>query len=178
MPAGLKSVPGTPNNWDQIYRQHHPRIVRLCRMMLSDASEAEESAQEVFVKALEHYRAEGAPNNWAAWLTRVAANACHDRRRSGWWRWWFRRVDEFREADHPSPGIDAERQALGREQQRRIWGEFRRLPERQRQTFMLRYIEGYTTTETAELLQLDSGTVKRHLFRAVQRLRIALRENS
>ena len=86
MSARLKAVPGTPNNWDRVYRDHYPRVLRLCRMMLSDANEAEESAQEVFVKAMEHYRVDGAPDNWEAWLTRVAVNACRDRRRSGWWR--------------------------------------------------------------------------------------------
>src|SRR5579883_2115730 len=164
MPARLKSVPGTPNNWEQVYREHHPRVSRLCHMMLSDAHEAEETAQEVFVKALEHYRGDGAPDNWAAWLTRVAANACHDRRRSGWWRWWFRRVDEFRETEHSGIGTDAERQTQRREQSRIIWSEFRRLPERQRQAFLLRYVEGYTTSQVAEMLEIDSGTVKRHLF--------------
>ncbi len=77
--AHLKSVPSTPNNWDQIYREHYPRIARLCRMMLTDDDDARETAQEVFIKALEYYRSDHAPNNWAAWLTRVAVNACHDR---------------------------------------------------------------------------------------------------
>lgn len=176
MRAHLKSVPSTPNNWDQIYREHHPRITRLCRMMLTDDDEARETAQEVFVKALEHFRSAGAPNNWTAWLTRVAVNACHDRRRSGWWKWWYRRVDEFDDAEHTSPAIGAERQAQGRETSRIIWTEFRKLPPRQREVFILRYVEEYTTAEVAELLHLDSGTVKRHLFRAVQRLRIALKD--
>jgi len=177
MRAHLKSVLSTPNNWDQIYREHHPRILRLCRMMLSDDDDARETAQEVFIKALEHYRSDGAPNNWAAWIKRVAVNACHDRRRSGWWKWWYRRVDEFRDTDHPSPAIGAERQAQGREMSRLVWTEFRKLPARQREVFTLRHIEEYTTSEVAELLQLDSGTVKRHLFRAVQRLRAVLKDH-
>jgi RNA polymerase sigma-70 factor (ECF subfamily) len=178
MRAHLKSVPSTPNNWDQVYRDHHPRIARLCRMMLSDDDEAQETAQEVFVRALDHYRADGAPDSWAAWLTRVAVNACHDRRRSGWWRWWYRRVDEFQDSDHQSPAPGAERVALGRELYRVVWSEFRKLPARQREVFILRHIEEYTTGEVAELLQLDPGTVKRHLFRAVQRLRAALKDHA
>lgn len=176
MRAHLKSVPSTPNNWDEIYREHHPRVTRLCQMMLSNRDEAQETAQEVFVKALEHYRSDGAPNNWAAWLTRVAVNTCHDRLRSGWWKWWHRRVDEFRDTEHHSPAIGAERRVQGREVSRMIWNEFRKLPQRQREVFTLRYVEEYTTSEVAELLQLDPGTVKRHLFRAVQRLRTGLKE--
>jgi RNA polymerase sigma-70 factor (ECF subfamily) len=167
-----------PNDWEEIYREHYQRVTRLCRMMLADAHEAKESAQEVFVRALEHYRSTGAPNNWAAWLTRVAVNACHDRRRSGWWKWWFGRVDEFRDSDHKSSTVDAERQTQGREQYRIIWHEFRKLPSRQQQIFILRYVEGYTTAEAANLLQIESGTVKRHLFRAVQRLRTVLKEDA
>jgi RNA polymerase sigma factor (sigma-70 family) len=178
MRAHPKSVPSTPNNWDQIYREHHPRITRLCRMMLADVEEARETAQEVFVKALEHYRSHGAPNNWAAWITRVAVNTCHDRRRSGWWKWWYRRVDEFRDTEHHSPAIGAELQAQGREMYRIIWTEFRKLPARQREVLVLRYVEEYTTSEVAELLHLAPGTIKRHLFRAVQRLRTALKDKA
>ncbi len=61
--------------------------------------------------------------------------------------------------------------AVGRE---RIGRVFRQLPARQREAVVLRYVEGWSTREVADELGVTTGSVKRHLFRAVQRLRAAL----
>jgi RNA polymerase sigma-70 factor (ECF subfamily) len=74
-------------------------------------------------------------------------------------------------AADPSP---ADR-ALSEETRRRIWLAFRKLPERQREVFVLRYIEDLSTAEAAATLGLSPGSVKRHLFRAIHRLRESLR---
>jgi RNA polymerase sigma factor (sigma-70 family) len=75
--------------YDELYRAHHARIVRLCRLLLKDAQEAEEAAQEVFLKLVQASKVQNPSSAWAAWLTRVAVNACRDRQRS-WWRRWLR----------------------------------------------------------------------------------------
>ena len=83
-------------------------------------------------------------------------------------RRWSDRIEEVRvAAADPSP-VD---RVLNEETRRRIWLAFRKLPERQRQVFVLRYIEDLPTAEVAAALGLSPGSVKRHLFRAVRRLR-------
>ena len=70
--------------------------------------------------------------DWSAWLTRVAVNACRDRRRSGWWRWWRERgveIDDRRVRSVRTP----EDELIGRETQARIWSAYGRLPARQRE---------------------------------------------
>ncbi|HVN86134.1 MAG TPA: RNA polymerase sigma factor [Candidatus Binatia bacterium] len=161
-------------DYDRLYQTEHARVLRLCRLLLSDANEAEDVTQEVFLKLFQAVEA-GDSFAWAPWLTRVAVNACHDRRRSGWWKWWRREHQEFEEAQFSNPGFTPEQHAINNQQRRDIWIALRALSERQREVFVLRQLEGWSTEEVAESLGLSPGSVKRHLFRAVHSLRTALR---
>jgi RNA polymerase sigma-70 factor (ECF subfamily) len=133
----------------------------------------------VFIKLLQASQTETRAMAWGPWLTRVAVNACHDRRRSGWWKWW-RAPRQRANADVPSV-LDApshtptpEEEALSREAHGRIWQVFRELPSRQQEVFVLRYLEGWSTDAVADALGLSAGSVKQHLFRAVHRLRAVI----
>ncbi|MGE4093952.1 MAG: RNA polymerase sigma factor [Candidatus Binatia bacterium] len=160
--------------YEDLYRAHYPRIVRLCRLLLRDVGEAEEVAQEVFVKLLRVSSGLSQSLAWEAWLTRVAVNACRDRQRNWWWR--RRREDtmDWQELQLPSLAPTPEETTLSREQRERIWQSLRHLSARQREIFVLRYVEGWSGDEVADLLGVTSGSVKRHLFRAVQLMRQAL----
>jgi len=111
---------------------------------------------------------------WGPWLTRVTINACRDRRRSGWWKWWREYNEEFQEADLSGQGPTPEEEVLSREECERVWRSFRVLSLRQQEVFVLRHLQGESTEEVAETLGLTAGSVKRHLFRAVRHLRKAL----
>jgi RNA polymerase sigma-70 factor, ECF subfamily len=154
---------------------HRGRLLRLCRLLLRDPEEAKDVVQDVFMQAYEAQTQSMPPSNWAAWLTRVAINACHDRHRAGWWTRFRRssaRIEEIPLAAGDSSPAD---RVLGEETRRRIWLAFRKLPGRQREVFVLRYIEDLSTAEVAAALALSPGSVKRHLFRAIRRLRETLR---
>jgi RNA polymerase sigma factor (sigma-70 family) len=159
-----------------LLERHSGRLRRLCGLLLADGQEAEEVVQDVLVKALEALQRQGSPDDWGPWLTRIAVNTCRDRRRAGWWR-RFRRWSEpietvpLRHAD-PSP----EELAIGAETRQQIWQSFRSLPDRQREVFVLRHMEGLSGPEIAHALGLSAGSVKRHLFRAVHRMRQTLGE--
>ena len=157
---------------DGLYRAQRGRLFSLCRLLLADPHEAEEVCHEVFIKLFEQRPAPAAPERW---LTRVAVNACRDRRRAGWWRRWRERGVELVEADHPSSGPTPEDAVVGLEERRRIWQAFRGLSPRQQEVFVLRQIEGWSTDETVDSLGLTSGSVKRHYFRAIHHLRAALK---
>ena len=155
-----------------IYRAHKARIVGLCRLLLRDPDEAQDVAQEVFLRAFERLRTQEPPTVWEAWLVRVAVNACRDRQRSGWWKSRRKSV----ELDENSAGSvpSSEVETLARERRVRIWRGLRGLRTKQRNIFVLRYVEGWSTGEVAEALGLSPGSVKTHLFRAVRNLRRAL----
>jgi len=166
----------TQDGYDELYRRNRARVGRLCRLLIADRDEAEDVEQEVFVKLLRQFR-DGEPRaDWRAWLTRVTLNACRDRRRSRWWRWWRGATDEFEETRFATFARTPEEEVLGVEQRARVWQAYERLPTRQREVFVLRHVEGWSTQETADMLGLEPGSVKRHLFRAIRHLRGALGE--
>ena len=174
----LKAIPDEQALYEGLYQAHCTRVVRLCRLLLADPHEAEEVGQEVFLKLFRECQAQNRPMAWGPWLTRVTINACRDRRRSGWWKWWREDNEEFQEADFPGQGPTPEEEVLSREERERVWRSFRVLSPRQQDVFALRHLQGESTEEVAETLGLTAGSVKRHLFRAVRHLRKALGSRS
>jgi RNA polymerase sigma-70 factor, ECF subfamily len=162
-------------SYDDLYRAHRARVVRLCRLLLGDPDEADDVGQEVFLKL---HRAAQQPREgemaWGPWLSRVAIHACRDRRRSRWWRRWWSVSATLDEDSVASSWRTPEGDVVSADQQRRIWRAFERLAPRQREVFVLRHVEGWSTQEVADALGVETGSVKRHLFRAVRRLRAAL----
>ncbi|HEX4209325.1 MAG TPA: sigma-70 family RNA polymerase sigma factor [Candidatus Binataceae bacterium] len=157
---------------DAIFRIHRPRILGLCRLMLRQNEEAEDVTQEVFIRAFEHLRTSEPPTVMEAWLVRVAVNACRDRQRSGWWKYLRKHADLDEIA--PPATRSSETEAITHEREVRIWRRLQALKPQQRNVFVLRYIEGWSTAEVAASLGLTEGSVKTHLFRAVRHLRKAL----
>ena len=158
---------------DALVREQRARVLRLCRLLLPDRDEAEDAAQETLMKLVREIRSGNPPHSPRAWLATVAVRACRDRRRSRWWSWWQRSGEEMSDfaGEAPTPEDDV----LARAGERRVFTAFRALSARQREVFVLRHVQGMSTAETAETLALDRGTVKRHLFRAVAKLRAELR---
>lgn len=159
---------------DDLCRTHYPRVLQLCRLLLTERRDAEEIAQEVFLKLVQEYRKDTEIRSWEAWLVRVTVNACHDRRRSAWWKWWHIHGDALHEDDLPSYYPTPEEQCLNRENREQVWKALHRLSARQREVFVLRRLEGWTSEMVAETLGLTAGSVKRHLFHALRHLNQAL----
>ena len=161
-------------SYEELHRAHRSRIARLCRAILADPDEAADAVQDVFTKLHQAIRTETRPMDWSAWLTRVTVNACRDRRRSGWWRWWRERGVAFDDGRFPARARSPEDELAGRETAQRVWAVVRGLPARQREVFALRQLDGLSTDEVADLLGISTGSVKQHLFRAVHALRRAI----
>ena len=171
----MRPVVDNSSDYDDLYQAHHAHVLRLCRLLLSDPHEADDVSQEIFVKLLREQRAAQHPVVWERWLTTVTVNACRDRRRSGWWKWWRERHQDFDEAQLRGTAVTPEEAVSSAETMQRIWAVFRTLSARQQEVFALRQLQGWSTDEVAEALGLSAGSVKRHLYRAVHQLRTALR---
>jgi RNA polymerase sigma-70 factor (ECF subfamily) len=160
-----------PPDLEALYQAHRTRVLRLCRLLLDDPDEAADVAHDVFLRIELAGRRQVPPADWPAWIARVTVNACWDRRRSGWWRWWRRggiEIDgETTAGSSPTP----EQESIQHEQHARVWAALRRLPPRQREVFVLRHVEDLPTDVVAATLGIAPGSVKRHLFRAVHTLR-------
>ena len=158
------------------------RVYALCQRLLQDRDEADSATQDVFLKAYQALSKQNAPeiDDPARWLTRIAVNACMDRLRSRKWQLWRRRPSPEDEQaillKTRSTAPEAEQKYFADQVSRRLRVSLHRLSARQRAVFTLRHFEGMSLEEIGTHLDLDVGTVKVHMFRAVAKLRDELRD--
>ena len=147
---------------------------RVAFSILRHQQDAEDVAQESFVKAYRHFTSLRDRNRFRAWLVRTVWRTALDRQRSNRRRGAHEVVVEpvalaqvsFGEpVSHPV--VDDDRAAL--------WAAIDALPEKLRVAIVLSSIEGHDVREVAMLLRIPEGTVKSRLFLARQRLKEALR---
>jgi RNA polymerase sigma-70 factor (ECF subfamily) len=157
------------------------RIYSLCQRFLQDRDEADSATQDVFLKAFQALKRGGIDlEDPARWLTRIAVNTCLDRLRSRKWQFWRRRPSSEDEqtiltmAASTSP--EAEDRYFAGQIGERLNIALERLSPRQRAVFTLRHFEDLSLEEIGDMLGLDVGTVKAHMFRALAKLREDLRD--
>jgi RNA polymerase sigma-70 factor, ECF subfamily len=158
------------------------RVYSLCQRFLQDRDEADSATQDVFLKAYQALARENAQEleDPARWVTRIAVNTCLDRLRSRKWQFWRRRpVSEDEQAIlamAPSRSPEAEDRYFAGQIGKRLLLALDRLSPRQRVVFTLRHFDEMSLEEISHTLDLDVGTVKAHMFRAVAKLREELRD--
>jgi RNA polymerase sigma-70 factor, ECF subfamily len=150
--------------------RHLARIVALGRRMLGNQADAEEVAQEVFLRVWTHAdRWEPGRAQFGTWLHRVAANLCLDRLRRA--RGTVD-IDEMPNLESDEPGPD--RQLEARQLAARVEKALQQLPERQRAAMVLSHYQGLSNIETAEILDVTVEAVESLLSRARRQLRASL----
>lgn len=170
-----RTLAGEAAAFEGIVARYQRRIYRVAWAILKDESEADTVTQDTFVQAYLHLgRFEGRAG-LETWLTRIAINKARDLLRSRRGRRWIglRAADPdgqpVREPADERP--DAERESISRELSRAIDRSLDGLSVQQRLVFRMRHYEERSLEEIASLLGLKAGTVRAHLFRAVQKLR-------
>ena len=162
--------------YEQIVRAHQTIAFRTAWMITGSDADAEEAAQDAFVKAhraLGRFRA-GAP--FRPWLLRIVGNEARNRRVASTRRQRLavRAAEERREGGAvPSP----ESALLDRERRRSLLAAIEGLGERDRTAIACRYLLELSEAETAAALGVRPGTVKSRLSRALGRLRAAMEDD-
>ena len=161
--------------WETIVRTNQGIAFRTAYLLGGSAADAEEAAQDAFVKA---YRALGRFRRGSPlrpWLLRIVANEARNRRRAAGRReaLALRAAAEYRSGDAvPSP----EAALLAGESRQRLLEAVERLSEDHRDAIACRYLLELSEDETAAALGIRRGTVKSRLARALERLRAELGE--
>lgn len=160
------------------------RALRFAQLATGDSDEALDLVQDSMIALARHY-AERDPDEWPPLFHRILDNRIR--------RWRFRQLVTRRwlglrhslseeaaadEAAQPLPAqltTDSQeapdQQLLAAERLAAVQAALRRLPDRQRQAFLLRQWERLSTEDTAKAMGCSSGSVKTHLSRAIENLR-------
>jgi len=139
---------------------------RVAYGVLRHRQDAEDVAQEAFVKAYRSFRQLRDRDRFRAWLVRMTWRLALDRQR-GDRRRAMREVVQASEPLAPS----ATDEVAARERASHLWAAIDALPDKLRVAVVLSNIEGHDIREVARLLNLPDGTVKSRLFLARQRLK-------
>lgn len=188
---GAGSVSDFGANFGTWMAAEQRRVFALCHRLLQDADEANSATQDTFLKAYQAMRKQDARelDDPARWITRIAVNTCLDRLRSHKWQFWRKRprstpwsnsessYDEGTTlAMIRSSAPEAEDRYFAAQISSRLEAALDRLSARQRAVFTLRHYDDLSLDEIGNVLGLDIGTVKAHMFRAVSKLRTELRD--
>jgi RNA polymerase sigma-70 factor (ECF subfamily) len=155
---------------------HQPRVFRFLLAQLRDHDAAETLTQETFLRAWAARASFREDCSISTWLLRIALNLARDHTRTGRFRFWKRlsnsAVDVSEVASSvPGHGSSAEARLIAQQQVALIWETVGSLSERQRTVFLLRFLEEMEIPEIAQVTGLPLGTVKSHLYRALDVVR-------
>jgi RNA polymerase sigma factor (sigma-70 family) len=153
----------------QLVAEHQDVAFRAAYLISGGAAEAEDAAQEGFVKAfraLGRFR-EGAP--FRPWLLTIVTNEARNRRRAAGRR--ANLVLRVEEAEPVGSARSAEDEAISRVERDELLRALERLRPADREIVSYRYLLGLDEAETAQALGCARGTVKSRLSRALERLR-------
>ena len=159
--------------FEVIMRRYNQRLYRVTRSILGNDAEAEDVTQDAYARCYMHLDQYDGRAKFSTWLTRIAVHEAIARARR---RKRMVELDASRdstegrmelESKTPSP----EQEVLTRTMRIVLESAVERLPETYRSVFMLREIEGLSTAETAECLDLSQESVKVRLHRARSFLR-------
>jgi RNA polymerase sigma-70 factor, ECF subfamily len=172
----------TAEQFDAIVRRHQRRVHRFLLMLLRDPEEADNLTQECFLRAYQSRSSFRGESSLETWLLRIAANLARDHernRKAGFWKQLLGldgEGDDDGAAQRLASGeASPEQQLLAREDVRAVWEVASQLSKQQRAVFLLRFVEEMELSEIASALGLQVGSVKTHLFRAMQTVRGKLR---
>lgn len=164
----VRSRTGDARAFDKLVEVYQDRIYHLAYRITGNHADAQDAAQEAFVKAYRSLGAFRAHAAFSTWLHRIAVNAAVDivRRR-------VPRVPDPLEV--AVPAIDPLADGAERvEIQQRIHRAIAALPMEQRMVVVLRDIQGWAYEEIAKIVQAPIGTVRSRLARGREALRLAL----
>jgi RNA polymerase sigma-70 factor, ECF subfamily len=154
--------------FERIMSQCERRVLRVALRLLSNPQDAQDAAQEAFLRLYKHFGDLDEARGYEPWLYRVTVNVCRDiargRRRSIG-------LADAPDPDPASPQPDAYHDAERAQQREIIRRGLSRLGEKERAALVLRDVEGLSTREVAGILGSSENTVRSQICSARLKLR-------
>lgn len=167
---------GDQNAFAEIVELFQDKLYRICYRMLGNKHEAEDIAQEAFVRAFINIHTFDTNRKFSTWLYRIGTNLCIDRIRK-------KKPDYYLDAEVAgTDGLNMysqiaskeelpEQEVLKMEMQDRVQYEISRLPDKYRAVIVLKYMEDLPLQEISDILEMPLGTVKTRIHRGREALR-------
>lgn len=173
-------IKGDQDAFGEIVEIYKNSVYQICYRMLGNRHEAEDMAQEAFIRAYVNINSFNQNLKFSTWLFRIATNLCIDRIRK-------KKPDYYLDAEvsgtegltmysqipSNTPLPEAELESM--ELQEMVQKEILKLPEKYRSPIVLKYMEDLSLNEISEILDLPLGTVKTRIHRGRESLRQQLR---
>jgi RNA polymerase sigma-70 factor (ECF subfamily) len=155
-----RAIAGDSAAFEQIVRRHERRVLTLAWRLLGSMPDAQDAAQEVFIRAFKYLHRFDPSRALEPWLVRVTVNVCRD---LGGKRQKLRRILAESPIDETFPDVqtgDPHAELAARQQKDMVRAALAALPEKERAAVVLRDIEGLSTAEVAEVLGSSEATVR------------------
>jgi RNA polymerase sigma-70 factor (ECF subfamily) len=168
-----RAAAGDASAWEPLVLEYQQAVFRLAYLLLGDADDAEDIAQETFLRGWNHLKRFDTARPLRPWLLSIAANLSRNRRRSAG-RYVSALMRAFREEPR---AIALEEKTAQNTDAGELWRAVRQLDLPDQQIVYLRYFLDLPVSETAEVLRIAEGTVKSRLSRALEKLRRIIHAN-
>jgi RNA polymerase sigma-70 factor, ECF subfamily len=164
--------------FEVLMRRYNERMYRAARAIVRDDAEAEDIMQQAYVNAYANLRQFKGQAQFSTWLTKIAIHEALSRVRRN--KRYSPLGEEYESVEllKPQSPRDPERQAASGELRILLESAIERLPDGAREVFMLREVEGMSTLEVAQALDVSEDAVKTRLSRARSALRRDLMERT
>jgi RNA polymerase sigma-70 factor (ECF subfamily) len=159
---------GESDLYEILMRRYNQRLFRVIRSILKDESETEEVIQDAYVRAYEHLDQFEGRSKFSTWLTKIAIYEAYARVKSKKRTSGF---DDYMEQLMATSDRSPEERTFDSEMRSLLEIAVDSLPDEYRSVLVMRDIEGMSTSETAECLDITEDNVKVRLFRARSAIR-------
>ena len=167
----LSAKAGGREAFEDLLRQHERLVLATALRLLGNFEDAQDAAQEVFLRLHRNLVKVQATGNLPGWLYRVTVNVCHDLRRK---RPEAARIEDA--GDVPTTALDPQQTVTEAERRRALQLSLRRLSGKERAAFVLRDLEGLSTAEVAGALGSSEATVRSQVSTARVKIKKFLEE--
>ncbi len=165
---------GDVNAFALLVDRYHARVLRVATHLLGDCDDAEDVAQETFVRAYRHLGSYRERDRFAAWLMRIAVNQCRTQRTQA--RRWLG-VDTLALSESETPSTHEPDHVEQAEQQLLLARALSQLAAAQREAIVLRYSDEMSYDEMAAITGVGVSALKMRVQRACAHLRALLSEH-
>jgi RNA polymerase sigma-70 factor (ECF subfamily) len=171
---------------DRLVLRHKDRIFNLCFRLLGDYNDAEECAQEIFVKVFRSLKKFRLESSFSTWLYSIAVNTCKNKRNSADYRFWrrvlrfgqdSREEEDTADFDFEDPTASPLDQISEKEQGVLLQTAIDSLSYDHRTVIVLYHIEDLSYEEISRITGYNLGTLKSKLARARMELQKRLQKS-